>query len=80
MALNITVDINGVLIESLNVQRMEPLRRLDIDSQEDREVVCVYKVQNNFSFGRGDTIRHRYGDGAAQLAVKVLKKYGRKAM
>jgi len=79
MSLNIKVDVNGVLLESLNVQRMEPMRRLDTASKKDRDVLCLYKVKNSYDFVLGYT-NHRYGDGAAQLAAKILKKYGRKKM
>lgn len=77
--LNITVDINGVIVERLKVKRLYPLRRLSNTIKEDLKVPCTYMVRNHYDLVVGKIHRHRYGDGAARLAAKVLKKFGRKS-
>jgi len=77
--LNITVDINGVVVERMTVKRINPLGVLNNTVKKDLAVLCTYIVRNQYNVIVGKIHRHRYGDGAAQLAAKVLKRCGRKS-
>ena len=78
--LNITVDINGVVVEALHAQRISPIMRLDSAKKKDLATLCQYTITSRDGHWLGHTPLHRYGDGAAQLAAKVLKRFGRKKM
>jgi hypothetical protein len=73
--LTITLDINGHVASRLHVRRTKPVR-----SQPSLDTLCNYVVIRQLDKPLGKITEHRYGDGADQLAAKVLKKFGRKAM
>lgn len=75
--LNITLDINGHVVQVLHVQRVYPLGVL-VTGVKNNNVRCRYKITNQWGLDRGVLVNHRYGDGADRLAAKVLRKFGRK--
>ena len=79
--MNITIDINGQIIEVLHVLRIEPKRVLRSTKKRDLDTLCQYSISNKDGHWLWHTpVTHRYGDGAAKLAAKILRRFGRKAL
>lgn len=73
MALHGTIEINGEQVAGWSAQRLEPLR----DEDQVSLYHCWYEEFDFWTRNQTDfiaaAIEHRYSDGAAALASKVLQ-------
>jgi len=77
--LTVTVDIDGVVVEvlqSLRISNRTPVSRYRYPDGLPVNQRCDYVITNVLT-GRVSKLReHRYGDGAARLAGKMLRSFG----
>lgn len=70
--LNITLDINGYIVDEIHVLRLKPQRNLSMP--EDADVECLYEVTVGQSQAPHLLVKHRYGNGGRALTQHVLSK------
>lgn len=69
--MNITLDINGHLIQTIGVRRLRPLTK-----SPRANTICTYEVTDGLGKVLGQITGHAYGAGAVALSIRVLKQYG----
>lgn len=70
--MNITIDINGAVIDHLHVQRLKPRRHLRMP--DDKDVDCTYEVTIGGSRASQLHTTHRYGNGVRALTRHILNE------
>lgn len=70
--MNITIDINGIVLDHLHVRRLKPLRNLQMP--KDNDVECTYEVTVGAARASQLHTKHRYGNGARALTRHILNE------